>query len=159
MQADKNLAPVSYVMAFFLFRALEKADLYEQVFPYWDRWRRMVELHITTWPETDENPRSECHAWSATPLYEFPASILGIRPGAPGFARIIIEPRIGHLSHAQGTVITPHGPVTAAWHVNDGRLFTIHIAGPTAIPVELRLPDHSTRVFPEGGVCDASCTV
>ena len=68
---DKSLVQCSFVQRFYLFRALEKAGMYERTEALWEDWQHMIDLHCTTFPETPTWPRSECHAWSALPLYEF----------------------------------------------------------------------------------------
>jgi hypothetical protein len=52
----------------------------------------MLDNGLTTFAETPEPTRSDCHAWSAHPLYHFFASILGIRPVEPGCSQISIRP-------------------------------------------------------------------
>lgn len=68
---DKSLIPCSFVQKFYLFRALEKAGMYERTEGLWQAWQDFIDLHCTTFPETPFAPRSDCHAWSALPLYEF----------------------------------------------------------------------------------------
>ena len=36
----------------------------------------------------DAGTRSDCHAWGAHPVFHFYATVLGIRPAAPGFRRV-----------------------------------------------------------------------
>ena len=44
-----------------------------------------------------------------------PAVMLGVRPGAPGFEKILVKPCPGKLTHAEGSVITPMGLVHVKW--------------------------------------------
>lgn len=167
MMKREDLATVSYSMAFYLFRALEEAEVYDQSFQLWEQWHAMVDLHLTTWVEDPNGARSDCHAWGAVPLYEFPSVILGVRPAAPGFAVIGIEPHPGPLEHASGTCMTPHGQVRVSWRIEDGT-FTIEADGPAHLPVSLRLPDgtvaefdscadvHASCGMPQGGVMESS---
>lgn len=105
----------SVAMAFYLLRALELADWYEKSNDIWDTWRNMVKDHLTTCVENDTDARSDCHAWGAVALYELPAVILGVRPASPGFGAIRIAPRMGYLTEAFGSVITPRGEVSVSW--------------------------------------------
>ena len=57
-----------------------------------DPWRHMLEQGLTTTPEYPDPSRSDTHAWSAHPAYDLVTMIAGIRPGAPGFATVRIEP-------------------------------------------------------------------
>ncbi len=68
---DDSLILCSFVQRFYLFRALEKAGIYDRTEALWADWQHMIDLHCTTFPETPYMPRSECHGWSALPLYEF----------------------------------------------------------------------------------------
>lgn len=68
---DKSLIPCSFMQKFYLFRALEKAGMYDRTEALWQTWQDFIDLHCTTFPETPFDPRSDCHAWSALPLYEF----------------------------------------------------------------------------------------
>lgn len=101
--------------AFYLFRALEKADMYEQTERLWNVWREMVKNHLTTSVENQTNERSDCHAWGALILYELPAVTLGVRPVAPGFEKIQISPVPGYLTWAKGTACTKWGTIFVEW--------------------------------------------
>lgn len=68
---DKSLIPCSFMQRFYLFRALEKAGIYERTEALWQTWQDFIDLNCTTFPETPFDPRSDCHAWSALPLWEF----------------------------------------------------------------------------------------
>lgn len=146
---DKSLPFVSYAMAFFLFRALSETGLYEQSFALWDIWRRLADLNLTTWVEDPVSQRSDCHGWGATPLYEFPAEILGVKPGEPGFKRIRVSPRLGHLSWAEGTVATAAGPVYVKWELDGEGLFRLLVRGPEDVPVTVELPNGQTFTVSE----------
>ena len=110
-----DMAHCSVAMCFYLFRALERTGLYDQSDRLWDKWRRMVDLGCTTCVESEHYPRSECHAWGALALYELPAVILGVRPEAPGYQKIRIDPTPGVLEMAEGSVITPRGTLHVSW--------------------------------------------
>jgi len=55
--------------------------------------------------------RSHCHGWSAAPAYFLGAYVLGVRPLAPGFARTLVDPSLGDLPWAKGSIPTPHGRI------------------------------------------------
>ena len=54
----------------FIRRALEKAGMYERTEGLWQTWQDFLDLGCTTFPETPYSPRSDCHGWSALPLWE-----------------------------------------------------------------------------------------
>lgn len=68
---DESLVPCSFMQRFYLFRALEKAGMYERTEGLWQTWQDFLDLGCTTFPETPYSPRSDCHGWSALPLWEF----------------------------------------------------------------------------------------
>lgn len=68
---DKSLVRCSFMQGYYLFRALEKAGMYERTEALWQTWQDFIDLHCTTFPETPYSPRSDCHGWSALPLSEF----------------------------------------------------------------------------------------
>ena len=80
-----------------------------------NQWRDMVKNHLTTCVEDPVGQRSDCHAWGALALYELPAVILGVRPTKPGFEEMEVKPVTGHLTWAEGEVITPKGMVNVSW--------------------------------------------
>jgi len=51
------------------------------------------------------------HAWGSAPVNVIARWILGVRPEAPGAARIVVEPRPGPLRTMSGVVPTVRGPV------------------------------------------------
>ena len=104
-------AQASVSMIFYLFRALEEVGMYDKSIAIWDRWRKMLDDHMTTCVENDTDQRSDCHAWGSLILYELPAVVLGVRPGTPGYETIIVDPHLAGLDFAKGSVYTPWGMV------------------------------------------------
>ncbi len=127
-------AQCSVAMIHYLFRALAIVDLYDYTDEYWGVWRKMIEQNMTTSAESDSYCRSECHAWGAVALYELPAVTLGVRPASPGFSDVYIQPVPGYLTHAEGTVITPKGPITVSWRKDEGK----------GLQLTYQLPDNMT---------------
>ncbi|MCD9021613.1 alpha-L-rhamnosidase C-terminal domain-containing protein [Cohnella silvisoli] len=144
---DKSLMQVSYAMAFFLFRALSVGGQYESAYRLWDRWHDQVKLHLTTWVEDAISQRSDCHAWGAVPLYEFPREVLGVQPLEPGFVSIRIAPQPGPLTWAEGSVITPHGVIEIKWSRDpSNERFELRAAGLRGVRTEVQLPDGSITI-------------
>jgi hypothetical protein len=115
-------AQCTVAMRFYLFRALEMTGLYAYTDHYYEAWRRMIRLHCTTSIESEAYARSECHAWGALILYELPSVTLGVRPAAPGYEAVSINPVPGYMTHASGTVRTPKGDISVSWKLVDGTL-------------------------------------
>lgn len=115
LQNPTEYAQCSVAMMYYLFRALEKTGLYDYADEKWDIWRNMVKMNLSTCVEDGVTGRSDCHAWGALALYEWPSVTLGVRPAAPGYGAIRIHPVPGRLESASGEVITRHGPVRVTW--------------------------------------------
>ncbi|HVU60121.1 MAG TPA: alpha-L-rhamnosidase C-terminal domain-containing protein [Mycobacteriales bacterium] len=58
---------------------------------------------------------SMAHAWSTGPTPALSEYVLGVSPAAPGFASWQVSPQPAGLRWAQGTVPTPHGPISVRW--------------------------------------------
>lgn len=125
----EDYAQCSVAMAFYLFRALEKTGLYERTDACWDVWRRMVDDRLTTCVENSVTGRSDCHAWGALALYELPSVVLGVRPAAPGYAKIAVDPHPGTMTAASGDVITPKGTVHVEWTKREDGSLNLKTAG------------------------------
>ena len=115
---EPGFTKCSVAWNYYLFRALEQTGLYHLTDKCWDTWRRMIANGCTTCVEAEKYARSECHAWGALVLYELPQAVLGVRPAAPGYSKIAVDPVPGYLDYAEGTVHTPHGDVYVAWSLN-----------------------------------------
>jgi hypothetical protein len=139
---DDTLDPMNWAMQFFLFRALKEAGLYQRAFELYRGWYGMADMNVTTWPEDPVHGRSDCHAWGSVPIYEFLSEILGVQPLKPGFAAIRIAPQPGPLEWADGTVITPRGPVQVNWRLAD-RPFGMEVVGPSGVPLTVITPEGS----------------
>ena len=88
-----------------------------------DFWFGCLERGARTTVERDHPSRSDCHGWGAHPIYQFLATILGIRPACMGFETVRIEPRLGSLRHATGSLPHPQGDIDVALRVDEnGRI-------------------------------------
>lgn len=119
---DEKTAKCSFSMGFFLFRALEKLGMYEKAFANFKGFQTMLDRNCTTWCENPGDARSECHGWSATPLYEFPRCILGVNPIETGYKKVKISPQTGHLTFARGKVATPFGDISVFWEKKNEKI-------------------------------------
>ncbi len=136
--ADTDLTQTTFYFRFYLNRALVKAGMGDHYLDTLGPWRDMRAIGLTTWAEKPEPTRSDCHAWSSAPNFEFLATVLGIQPGNPlavsreylntfpesldGWAHIRIEPHLGTLTEASGTVPHPDGDIRVAYRRTGDRL-------------------------------------
>jgi len=144
LKASTRLTKATLYGRFYVFRALSQAGMYQHAETFFDWWTLMLDSDLTTWPEEPWLARSFCHAWSSTPLYEFLAEVLGVKPAAPGFKDVLIAPQISGLSWARGLVPTPLGEIKVEWEYTDER-FSITFVLPEGVRATLLLPDGTTE--------------
>ena len=101
------MSQMSFYFRFYLSRALEHAGVADLYLDQLGPWRQMLSLGLSTWAETPEPTRSDCHAWSASPNYDLLTLVAGIEPDAPGFKHVRIAPHLGNLQHLDAAM--PHG--------------------------------------------------
>lgn len=104
--SDTSLIQSTIYFKFYLFRALQKCGMGDQYLSMLGPWNRMLENGMTTFGERDGNTRSECHAWSSSPCFDFLHSVAGIYPLQPGFKTIAVQPNFGALKEIR--VVFPH---------------------------------------------------
>jgi alpha-L-rhamnosidase len=106
-----QMTAASYYFRFYLARALDHAGLGDSYLDLLKPWHDMVKLGLTTWAEQPEPTRSDSHAWSAHPNFDFLTIVAGIRPKAAAFSKVSIEPHLGSLHHVSAAMPTPAGTV------------------------------------------------
>lgn len=148
----------SFSMSFFLFRALEQAELYDRTEQLWQSWINLLPLHVTTLPETPFQPRSDCHAWSALPLYEFTHSLLGVKCAKPGWGEIVIEPHTLNLPEMSGHLHTPAGDVSVSWRRTSSE-FSIWGQVPDGVPFRLCWNGMMDERYEDGGSFKATVSL
>lgn len=68
------------------------------------------------------------------------ASIAGLAPAEPGYARVAVEPRIGHgVDSAWASTETVHGTVSTSWRVRGDR-FELELDIPANVRATVRVP-------------------
>lgn len=117
---DEDVLTCSFSTAYEWFRALELSGMYDRAFANLDRWRELPGRGYTTCPEEPKNERSECHAWSALPLYELMRSIAGVRSDQGDWNRIIVQPYLYDLPDLEGCASTPKGTVQFSYRYENG---------------------------------------
>jgi hypothetical protein len=135
--ADTTLTQATFYFKFYLFEALKKTKTGDAFLPLLKPWHTMKAVGLTTFAENPEPTRSDCHAWSASPNYEFLSLVCGIQPAAPGFRQVRIEPFLGDLQWADGQMPHPDGAIA------------VHLArkGRTGLEADIDLPAGVTGVL------------
>ena len=111
MLSAPDLKRCSIYFSFYLFEALKKHGRGDEIVKRWDLWKSLEELGLKTPIESPEPTRSDCHAWGSHPLFHARASLFGVRPASPGFAKVLIEPRPGDLTEMSVRVPHPKGEI------------------------------------------------
>ena len=109
---EKDIIPCSFSTSYEWFRAMEKVGLYAATKTNMKRWAKLPEQGNTTCPEEPDESRSECHAWSALPIYELIRCVAGIQPGQAGWESVRICPHLEYLSDLEGKAVTPAGIIS-----------------------------------------------
>jgi len=113
------VSQMSYYFRFYLTRALEHTGLDDLYLDQLTPWYEMLRMGLSTWAEQPEPTRSDCHAWSASPNYDLLTVVAGIRPGAPGFARVHIEPHLGKLTHLEAAMPHAGGNIEVSYNLTE----------------------------------------
>ena len=100
-------------------------------------WKDMLRIGLTTFAEKQDPTRSDCHAWSASPNYDFLATVAGIRPASAGFKTIRMEPALGELKFIKGQMP----------HLSGMIVFDLKRNGAEGIQGEVILPEGLTGTF------------
>lgn len=133
---DSSLTQCTYYFRHYLHSAVNMVGEGDRYLDLLGEWDKMLELGLTTWAETPEPSRSDCHAWSSSPNYELFRTVLGIDSAAPGFNRVIIRPYLGKLTQASGSIPHPKGEIAVSLKLVGGKL-----------NAEVRLPHDVTGEF------------
>ncbi len=130
MLASDNITETTFYFKFYFFRALVKSGLGNEYINFLNPWYEMLDMGLTTFAEEPEPTRSDCHAWSAHPIYDFLATVCGITPASPGFKTVKIEPNLGTLTVIECKMPHPKGII----------FLTLRKAGDNGIKGEIVLP-------------------
>jgi alpha-L-rhamnosidase len=133
---DSSLAQCSLYFRYYLHSAIEKSGLSGDFTPYLKPWKDMLDLGLVTWPETPGETRSDNHAWSSAPTIDLSSIVCGVRPDAPGFARVRITPHPGSLEWVRCEVPHPNGTIRVALRAVKG-----------GVSAEIELPPGTPGVF------------
>jgi len=134
---DPSLSQATFYYRFYLTLALKKAAMGQLYYAQLTPWRDMLKNGLTTFAENPDPTRSDCHAWSASPNYDFLATICGITPAAPGFKKVQIKPQLGELKQASGRMPHPDGEIQV----------TLERRGAQGVQADITLPPGLTGTF------------
>lgn len=119
---DPSLARTTIAFRYYLLEVLHRLRRTDLLIEHLDPWKDALFQGLRGLPEVPEPTRSDCHGWGSHVVYHFLASILGIRPATVGFKTVRIEPDLGSLKWAAGTMAHPLGAIHVRLERVDGRL-------------------------------------
>ena len=136
---------------FYFLECFEKLNRHEAILSsIREYWSQMLEHGSSTfwefidpeWPTGNATwpTRSRCHGWSAAPIDSFTRILLGVRPLRPGFTETLIAPTPCGLSHAEGNVPTPHGPLHVKWTTKEDGTLNINVNAPPEVHCKIEYP-------------------
>lgn len=137
---DDDVVLANTYFSHFVFSALGKAGRFDlaldQMRTYYEP---MLATGTTTLWESFDPTASLCHAFSATPVYQLSAHVLGVQPVEPGFARVRVAPQPCDLEYASGIYPSPRGGIQVSWRrADDG--FWLELDIPTEVCGEVEPP-------------------
>jgi hypothetical protein len=118
---DNTLSKASVYFRYYVHLAYNKAGLGNSYLNQLGIWKQNLAMGMTTWAEIDDinRTRSDCHAWGSSPNIEMFRIVLGINSSAAGFAKVRIEPHLGYLKQASGSIPHPAGKIATSYHFDD----------------------------------------
>ncbi|MDF3128872.1 alpha-L-rhamnosidase C-terminal domain-containing protein [Kiritimatiellaeota bacterium B1221] len=111
LQSELPMAEGSIYSTFYLLDALYQLGEEDAFHRRLDFWRGLLPQGFTATPEAPEPSRSDAHAWGSHPFFHSFASIAGIRPSAPGYAKVKIAPLPGEMTHIHCRSLHPQGMI------------------------------------------------
>jgi alpha-L-rhamnosidase len=113
-----------------------------------------LNVGLTTWPEVPapQPPgRSLNHPMHSGFAAWFHESLAGIRPLAPGFKRIAIQPHgFAELAWVKAEHISPYGPIVSNWK-RESDSVVMDVAIPVNTTAEVHIPAPAVSVVTESG--------
>ena len=108
---DEQLLPAYLFFKFYVFQALDKAGMGDLFLEQLEPWKEFLDYGFTTFPEFNLESRSDCHPWSTHPAYFLLSTTAGIKPSAPGFKEVRVEPYMGQLKNLSAAMPHPQGHI------------------------------------------------
>lgn len=112
-------------------------------------WREMFNSPLQCSWEGFKSGSSKAHIYGMYPGYFLSSYVLGVRwqDGVPLNRKLMIQPHLGDLTYAEGTVVTEAGPVFVSWKRQTEGKMAFQLKVPERVDASLSLPvSSSTKV-------------
>lgn len=132
---DKSLMPCSIYFKYYLHLAARKVGLGNEYMKMLSLWKDHLDYGLTTWGEMTDpmRTRSDCHAWSAHPNIEFFRIMLGIDTDGANFDKVKIQPHLGDLKTASGSIPHPKGELSVKYQIDEKGKIIAEITLPPSV--------------------------
>ncbi|MCF6176960.1 MAG: hypothetical protein L3J71_14465 [Victivallaceae bacterium] len=144
----QNLTRTTVYFSHYLFETYSAIQADNAFFDRLEPWLTIEELGLKTLVEEPEPSRSDCHAWSAHPLYHLYTTVAGIRPGAFGFKQVKIRPMLGTLKKLDVEIVHPAGKIKLYYNKKSNGKFIVKITLPQTVAGELVINHHTYPLSP-----------
>jgi alpha-L-rhamnosidase len=123
MLRDSSITPATIYFKYYVNRAVIKSGLGDLYLELLGDWKHQLANGLTTWAEISDVDvaRSDCHAWGSSPNIELYRTVLGIDSDAPGFNKVKVEPHLGKLLFAKGSIPHPNGTIKVEYDLAPGK--------------------------------------
>ena len=110
-------------------------------------WTPMTELETqSTWEGF--SPGECCHECGASPTWLLSTFVLGVQPTKNASEpHVYIKPHLDNLTSAEGTVMTPHGPVYVAWRIESQNQLAAKLILPDGVDATVDLTQLGGAIF------------
>ncbi|WP_114749302.1 alpha-L-rhamnosidase-related protein [Pleomorphovibrio marinus] len=112
---DDKISKANIYFRFYLTRAAQHAGKGDYFIQNLQTWEDMLAQGLTTFAEHEQDTRSDCHAWSASPNFEFIHLVCGIQPSSAHFEEVLITPHPGDLKEFTGSMPHPKGMIEVSY--------------------------------------------
>jgi len=108
-------------------------------------WAHMIydvgtTISMEAWDDSIKPNQDWNHAWGAAPANIVPFGLMGVRPLAPGFAEVMIDPKPGSLSFAQSRVPTVRGTIAVRVSNEPGVPYVVAVEIPANVSATVGVP-------------------
>lgn len=149
LDPDETMKPATHSFSHFVMEAYREMGRPDLILKRLGTWRLFQDNGFLTLPEQPDPSRSDCHAWSAHPVYHYFASILGVRPSAFGFKRVEIKPMLNCPYDCSGTLPHPDGEIQVSME-GSGEHKTLSVSLPPKVPGELAIGENKLAIPSDG---------
>lgn len=113
--AEEDLSKANIYFRFYLTRAAVASGNGDYFIENLETWEKMLAQGLSTFAEHENRTRSDCHAWSASPNFEFLQTVCGIQPKEKYFSKVRVAPNPGTLTNYSGKMPHPKGLIETVY--------------------------------------------